>query len=456
MTARALVIAGVASGVGKTTVTLGVLEALRRRGLVVQAFKAGPDFIDPGLHELVTGRPSYNLDGWMCGREHVLATVAWHAADADLAVVEGVMGCFDGYDGTSEDGSTAQIAKWLGAPVVLVVDVQAQSRSAAAVVLGFERFDPELDVAAVIFNRVAGDMHSRWVREAVVTGCRAAPLGAIRQDENLTLPERHLGLVTAPEGPLGPERCQRLAETMEASLDLDRLLALASTLHVPGVEPAPKRPGRTRAKIGVAHDAAFQFYYADNLDMLRAAGAELVFWSPQTDGSLPDVDGLYFGGGYPELHAGVLSANVAVRQAVRAFADAGKPIYAECGGLMYLAEALEDLDGVTHPLVGLLPTTVRMRPRRLTLGYTDVVLTGDAPLGNAGTAARGHEFHYSSPDPVPQSVRRVYRISRRQGGERAEGYLVGRALMSYVHLHFASNPAIAQRFVEACTETRSA
>jgi cobyrinic acid a,c-diamide synthase len=460
---RIIVIAGAASGVGKTTITVGLLEAYRRRGLVVQAFKVGPDFIDPGFHELATGRPSYNLDGWMCGREHLLATVARHAADADLVVIEGVMGCFDGFDGTSEEGSTAQAAKWLDAPVVLVIDVRAQSRSAGAVVLGFERFDPELTVAGVIANRVGGDVHARWVRDAVAAGCRAVMLGAVKRDDAVTLPERHLGLVTAVEGTLTAERRRRLADLIETSVDLDQLLAVASRHGradaVPTTSaPIPQRATQAagRARIGVARDSAFQFYYAENLDLLRAAGAEIVVFSPQTVGALPDVDGLYFGGGYPELHARALSENVGLVKAVRDFAEAGKPIYAECGGLMYLAEALEDLDGVTHPMVGLLPTTVRMRPRRLTMGYADVVLTADAPLAGAGTAARGHEFHYSSPDPVPESVRRVYRVSRRRGGERAEGYLVGRALMSYVHLHFASNPQIARSFVEACAGARRA
>jgi len=445
---RVLVVAGAASGVGKTTVTLGLLEAFRRRGLTVQAFKVGPDFIDPGFHELVTGRPSYNLDGWMCGREHARATVARRARDADLAIVEGVMGCFDGLDGAGDDGSTAQIAKWLGAPVVLVIDVEAMARSAAAAVLGFERFDADLEIGAVIANRVAGDTHARFVRDAIAARCRAVPLGAIPRDAALTLPERHLGLVTAGEGPLTSAARRRLAEIVERSVDLDALWNLARSLRgtPPGDTPLP---AAVRARIGVARDPAFCFYYRDNFALLEAAGAELVFWSPLTDRELPRVDGLYFGGGYPELHAAALAANAPVREAVRAFAAAG-PIYAECGGLMYLANALEDLDGVTHTMVGLLPTTVRLRPRRLSLAYTEVTFTGATPLGDAGAVARGHEFHYSRIDPLPDAIPRAYRLRARHGEERAEGYVVERALMSYVHLHFASNPALADRFVAAC------
>ncbi len=452
MSARAIVVAGVASGVGKTTVTLGLLEAFRRRGLRVQAFKVGPDFIDPGFHESITGRPSYNLDGWMCGREAVLACVARHAADADLVIVEGVMGCFDGVDGTSEEGSTAQVAKWLGAPVVLVIDAKAQSRTAAAVVLGCERFDPALNVAAVIANRVGSDAHRRWVEEAIASACRALAVGAVKRDEALTLPERHLGLVTALEGTLTPERRARLAETIEASVDLDRLLTIAAPLDHPAAGPSSDPPAR--ARVGVARDAAFQFYYAENLERLRAAGAAMVFWSPETDETLPDVDGLYFGGGYPELHAKALSDNERTRAAVRAFGEAGKPIYAECGGLMYLAQALEDLEGRAYPMVGLLPAAVHMRPRKLSLGYTEVAFTSETPLGPVGTVARGHEFHYSTIDPVPGSVHRAWRLRTRRGGDRAEGYVVAGALMSYVHLHFASCPQIPERFVEACVEAR--
>ncbi len=471
--ARILVVAGTGSGVGKTTVTLGLLEAYRRRGLVVQAFKVGPDFIDAGLHAMITGRPSYNLDGWMCGRDAVLATVARHTGDADVAVVEGVMGCFDGADATGEDGSTAQIAKWLGAPVVLVIDASGQSRSAAAVVAGFERFDPALTVGAVIANRVGGEVHGRWLAEAIEASCHAAAIGAIPRDDALILPERHLGLVTAAEGLLTPEWRTHVAVTIERHIDLDRLLTLALPLSSAGFARAildlgggreeSRRQARDdrrkgdevplRVRLGVAHDVAFQFYYEENLALLREAGAELVFWSPLRD-EVPDVDGLYFGGGYPELHAQRLAGNVGALKTVRRLAEHGLPIYAECGGLMYLAEALEDPDGIAHPMVGLLPATIRMRPRSMTLGYREIRFSSDAPLGRAGAAARGHEFHYSTIDSVPPTVPRVWRLEGRHGGDRPEGYLIGHALMTYVHVHFASNPDLPRTFVEACADAR--
>ena len=448
---RLIVVAGVASGVGKTTVTLGLMEAFRRLGLTVQGFKIGPDFIDPGFHEIATGRGSYNLDGWMCGRDHVLATVARHAEGADLAIVEGVMGCFDGVEATSDEGSTAQIAKWLAAPVVLVVDAQAQARSAAAVVLGFEQFDPATKVAAVIVNKVAGDRHARGIREAVATRCAAPVVGVLPHDAQIALSERHLGLVTAGEGGFTEAKRAQLAAVTERAVDLDALLALAV--------PAPRTidvrsspiPAVRRVRLGVAHDDAFCFYYRENLALLRAAGADLVYWSPLTDRALPPVDGLYLGGGYPELHGRALGANAAMRRAVRAFAEGGGAVYAECGGLMYLAEALEDLAGDRFPMVGLLPATVRMRPPRMTLSYTEVTLQADSPLGAAGTLARGHEFHFSTLDPVPRSVERVYRLRRRGGDEGVEGYRIRNALLSYVHLHFGSNPELAAGLVRACT-----
>lgn len=457
----AIVIAGVSSGVGKTTLTLGLCEAFRRRGVRVQPFKVGPDFIDPGFHALVTGRPSYSLDSWMCSRESVVATVASQAADADLALIEGVMGCFDGYEGTSEAGSTAQVAKWLGAPVILVVDARAMARSAAAVVLGFERFDPELELAGVIFNRVAGETHYRWLKDSVAGSCRAIPLGFLPRRDSLRLPERHLGLVTAREQGLSRAFLDELVKAIEESVDLDRLRSLARS-SIPretsansamvGQSPRRKLPGsEIKARIGVAYDRAFQFYYPANFDLLRAAGVALVFWSPLEDPDLPEVDALYIGGGYPEVHARQLGENSSMLKAVKEFAGSGRPIYAECGGLMYLAEALEDEDGNLHPMVGLLPTTVRMKPKRLTLGYAEVEVIRETPLAPRGTVIRGHEFHASHIEEVPASIPRAYRVQmRRDEAPRPEGYLVGNALMSYVHLHFGSKPAVANHLVASC------
>src|SRR5262245_12844021 len=447
-----LVIAGVSSGVGKTTITLGILEALRRRGLTVQAFKAGPDFIDPAFHALATSRPAYNLDGWMCGPDYVRTSVARHAADADLAVVEGVMGCFDGLEGSSDAGSTAELAKWLGAPVLLVLDVGAMARSAAAVLLGFERFDPDLELAGVICNRAGGLLHRQWLQDAVSRSCKTRMLGAVPHDPSVVLPERHLGLVTAAEGGYTADLGRRLAELIEQHVDVDALIGAARR----GVERWPTRdvevdrPGAT-AIVAVARDPAFQFYYRDNLEMLEDAGCRIVPWSPLRDTSLPDADGLYIGGGYPELYGAKLSANRTLLRSVRAFGESGRPIYAECGGLMYLAESLTDVNGTTWPMTGLLPAAVRMERVGLTIGYREVETTIASALGHAGTRVRGHEFHRSTLDAVPDDVARAYSVSRARGETaEAEGYTIGNALMSYVHLHFGSNPSVARSFVSAC------
>jgi cobyrinic acid a,c-diamide synthase len=303
----------------------------------------------------------------------------------------------------------------------------------------------------VIANRVGSDTHGRWVAEAIRSACRAEPVGAVRVDPALTLPERHLGLVTAAEGVLTSDYLTRLADAVESGVDIDRVVALAAPLPAAD-SPRETREVPARVRIAVARDVAFQFYYAENLDLLRDAGAALVFWSPLVDPEPPEADGYYFGGGYPELHGRALAENASCRKAVRQLVERGYSVYAECGGLMYLCEALEDVAGTVHPMVGVLPARVSLRPARMSLGYADVAFTADTPLGGIGTVARGQEFHFSTLEPVPEDVRRAYRVTPVHGPARAEGYVVGRALMSYVHLHFASNPSLAHRFVEACAD----
>jgi cobyrinic acid a,c-diamide synthase len=449
---RGLVIAGTQSGVGKTTITLGLIAALARRGLSVQPFKVGPDFIDPGHHTRAAGRLCRNLDGWMLSRETNEALFRRQARQADVAVVEGVMGLFDGYDGASEAGSTAQIAKWLGLPVLLVVDARAMARSAAALVHGFASFDPDLSLAGVIFNRIGGAGHLKYLQQALTSLPDVRCFGGLPRDPELAIPERHLGLATAEDHPLEEVYLNYLAEWLEAHLDLDGLLKALSPLALPE-EPAPAA-GPATVRLGVARDRAFCFYYPENLELLAHWGAELVPFSPLEERELPpDLDGLYLGGGYPELYAQQLAGNEGLKQALRNRAADGLPIYAECGGLMYLARDLRDLEGRTFPMAGVFPFAVQMLPRLKALGYREVTLTGAGLLGPSGTKARGHEFHYSEIVGQPDGVPRLYRLTPRQGGAAVnEGYCAHNVLASYVHLHFGSNPAVARHLVASCRE----
>jgi cobyrinic acid a,c-diamide synthase len=461
---QTIVIAAPQSGSGKTTVTLGIMECLKRRGLQVAPFKVGPDFIDPGFHAQVCGRPSVNLDGWMCPEEFVHETFAHHVAGADVAVVEGVMGLFDGMSGDSDQGSTAQVARILSAPVILVVDARSQARSAAALVKGFVEFDPRVRVAGVVFNNVGSDNHARVLSEALASALPSVRLiGCLPREERLQLPSRHLGLVTAQEHPLSTEFRQLLAETVERHLDLAGMLALASgsgTAPPPAARPDDENPEAAAVRIAVARDAAFCFLYEDNLRLLRRAGAELVEFSPLADDGLPaGVAGIYLPGGYPEIFADTLAANEPMKEAIRGAVASGMPVYAECGGFIYLSQGVTDHRGhgdTLHPLVGIYPVTASMLPRRKALGYRQLETVAPSILGPAATMARGHEFHYSEMGVMPPEVERRYRVSRRGEELGLEGYVVNNCLASYLHLHFGSNPSLAPAFVASCRRFKNA
>src|SRR3989442_6791591 len=454
---KAFVVAGTHSGVGKTTMTLGLLAALQRRGYTVQGFKVGPDFIDPGHHTAITGTPSYNLDGWMLSRDYNYQRFARSLQGKDIGVVEGVMGLFDGYDGKSEAGSTAEMAKWLGLPVILIVDASAMARSVAALIHGFQSFDRDLQVAGVIFNRIGGSGHLQYLREALQGRPGITILGGLPHNERIAIPERHLGLVTQEEHSLTPERIAHLASFIEDNLDLALLLQLTSlhsALRTPhsalgmGVWETGKR-----VRFGVARDEAFCFYYPDNLELLEQAGAEIVFFSPIHDSHLPPgLQGLYLGGGYPEGHAQQLAANTTIRQEITAYIEQGRVVYAECGGFMYLTEGIRDVQGTLFPMVGVYPTVVRMLPRLKALAYVEVEVektTGLFPLGRA----RGHEFHYSKLDRqdfCSGPIETLYHVRKRPDDvPRPEGYLYKQCLAGYIHLHFGSNPEFAMALVSA-------
>ena len=451
---KALLLAGTHSGAGKTTLCLALLSAFRRRGLAVQAFKVGPDFIDPGHHALASGRPSHNLDGWMLSRQENLAIFARHAQGCDVAVVEGVMGLYDGFDPVAEEGSSAQMAKWLGLPVLLCVDARAMARSLAALAQGFARFDPGLTWAGLVANNVGGVGHAALLKQAMSTVPELPFLGGLPRRPDLALPERHLGLVTAEDGGFDQPRLLALADWLETGLDLDALLAALPEIGLAPPAPQPP-PAGPPVRLGVARDQAFCFYYPENLRRLEAAGAELVYFSPLAERQLPaGLHGLYLGGGYPELHAPALSANQGLSRQIAQLGRQGLPIYAECGGMMYLGREVVDQESRRWLMAGLLPQRFAMLPRLRSLGYREITLTRPTPLGPAGAQARGHEFHYSEisgQEPDPATDQDVYQATGRRGPEPdCRGYLRGNVLASYVHLHFGSNPALAPALVECC------
>jgi cobyrinic acid a,c-diamide synthase len=450
-----LVIAGTHSGVGKTTVTLALLAALAARGRRVQPFKAGPDFIDPGHHSAATGRPSRNLDGWMLGEAVNRGIFTRAAGDADLSIIEGMMGLFDGSSPVNEIGSTAELAKQLDAPVLLVIDGSAMARSAAAMVSGYAKFDPALRVAGVLFNRVDSDGHYKLLKEAVEQETDVVAVGYLRPDQAVTISDRHLGLVTAMEQGTG-ELYGLLAKAAAETVDLDRVEALARScreLTVAVPQPVVSNHGQ-KVRIGVAKDLAFCFYYPDNLELLVAEGAELVKFSPMKDQVLPDVDMLYLGGGYPELHGEALAGNRTMRTAIRKFAERGGTIFAECGGMMYLTQAIRDFAGSSHEMVGLFPAEAVMRKPGLTLGYRTMELSQDCILGVSGAIARGHEFHYSTLVPKGRLDYACALRDARGESRGSDGLVVGNTLALYTHVHFASQPQIAKALVSSVRWTQ--
>ncbi|WP_172388097.1 cobyrinate a,c-diamide synthase [Streptomyces sp. MNP-20] len=447
MVAR-VVIAAPSSGSGKTTVATGLMAAFTEAGLAVSPHKVGPDYIDPGYHALATGRPGRNLDAYLCGPGLVGPLFAHGAAGCDLAVVEGVMGMFDGAAGQGELASTAHVAKLLRAPVVLVVDASSQSRSVAALVHGFASWDPEVRLGGVILNKVGSARHEELLREALDSS-GVPVLGALRRAPQVRAPSRHLGLVPVAERQAeAVASVAALAEQVRQGCDLEGILALARSAGVwsgdawdPGAGAVPDRPAG-RPVVAVAGGAAFTFSYAEHAELLTAAGADVVGFDPLHDERLPEgTAGLVIGGGFPEVYAPELSANEPLRKAVAGLAESGAPVAAECAGLLYLTR---ELDG--KPMCGVLDARARMA-ERLTLGYREAVAVSDSVLAPAGTRTRGHEFHRTVVEPGagPAPAWGLHAPER-----RVEGFVQRGVHASYLHTHWAAEPGIARRFVERC------
>ncbi|MFG3408580.1 cobyrinate a,c-diamide synthase [Streptomyces sp. NPDC048142] len=445
VTVPRLVIAAPASGSGKTTVATGLMAAFAARGLAVSPHKVGPDYIDPGYHSLATGRPGRNLDAYMCGTELIAPLFAHGSAGCDLAVVEGVMGLYDGASGQGELASTAQVAKLLKAPVVLVVDASSQSRSVAALVHGFASWDPRVRIGGVILNKVASDRHEALLRDALDESGLPV-LGVLRRAPQVATPSRHLGLIPVAErGADAVDAVRAMGERVRAGCDLDALMALARTapaLPDETWEPANAPARGPRPVVAVAGGAAFTFAYAEHAELLTAAGAEVVTFDPLRDEKLPvGTAGLVIGGGFPEMYAPELSANEPLRRAVTELALDGAPVAAECAGLLYLAR---ELDG--RPMCGVLDAGARMSDR-LTLGYRQAVAVSDSALAVAGTRMRGHEFHRTVLEPGAGTTPAW---GLHQPERRVEGYVQRGVHASYLHTHWAASPSVARRFVEHC------
>lgn len=456
-----LVIAGAASGVGKTTITAGLAAAFRRRGMSVKTFKTGPDFLDPTYLARASGAPCHNLDPWMMGREYVKRLFAESTRGADVAVIEGAMGLFDGLRPESSGGSCADAVRLLRAPVVLVANAGGAARSFAAMVKGFENFEEGVNMAGVIASRVGSTSHAGIIAAALASSGASPLVGAIPKDAPPRLPARHLGLVAAEGGAAWEAMIEKLADAVEEAVPLDAALDIARS--APPL-PAPERDGASRrertGRVGVALDEAFSFYYHDNLDALEAAGLEIVYFSPLRDRALPPyLDALYIGGGYPEDNAEELSANGAMMSDIKNFAGSGMPLYAECGGLIYLSEGIETASGARFPMTGVLPAWTRMRKRFKALGYVEARLDEDTMWGRAGDVLRGHRFHYSELAGDPAG-RRGWKTActltkARTGETEREGYSKGGTLASYAHLHFASAKGAAERFAEFLMEGKT-
>ena len=495
------VIAGTHSGCGKTTITLGLMAALKKRGLKIQPFKAGPDFIDTGLHRLVTGRHSRNLDIWMCGEKYVKECFHKYAADADISIIEGVMGMYDG------EYSTAKLAGLLNLPVILVVDAYGMAESAGAVVKGFmehraaeqqssratgvEPFATELLsycatelINGVIFNRVASDNHFKRLKDSAQD---VTVLGSLPRDLDFEIPHRHLGLTVAEETPIAKENIAKLADSVLEHIDVEKIIeqqsptpydtgqSIASYSVIPACRESFLAEGLRTSRndkntvIAIAYDKAFCFYYEDNLDLLRDAGAEIVTFSPLSDSVIPDkADAIYIGGGYPELYAKELSKNTSMMKSINGWAISGKPIYAECGGLMYLSKGIYDFNGKFFEMAGVFPFETEMKKGRSHLGYRDIALKDNCILGKKGDKLRGHEFHYSeirnsaeaqkrrsAEGNIEERLKHAYSVTNGSGKElQPEGYRIRNTLASYIHIHFGSNSEIAWNFLNHIREQK--
>lgn len=444
-----IVVAGATSGVGKTAITTAIMYALTKNGFHVQPFKIGPDFIDPSYHNLVTGRPSRNLDVWMMGKNGVLKCFNNSSQGADVAIIEGVMGLFDGLSGKDDYASTAQIAKILDAPVILVIDAGKAARSIAAIALGFLHFDKKLKIAGFILNNVAGDKHAKFVQDAFACKVNVPIIGIVRRDKKITIEERHLGLIPALEKK--KRSIHQSAKYISEQIDIDKIKSLCKPIN--RTKAIQKEFPDTHIRVAVALDESFNFYYADNFDALRKQQAELIFFSPVNDVKLPEnIQGIILGGGFPEILADKLEFNQAMIKSISKAASNGMPTYGECGGLMYLTRSIRtNNEGKKkrQKMVGLIEADTFMSGK-LTLNYTEADCTSS--FFEDIYKIRGHEFHYSNIENISTDSKFAYNMRRGNGVDnKRDGFVVYNCLASYMHLHFANN-RLPERFIKSCLD----
>ena len=448
-----IVFAATQSGSGKTTVTLGVMLALRKIGLKIQPFKAGPDYLDPMQHSAVCARISRNLDSWLMPPGVILELFTRNAKGADISVIEGVMGLYDGFRDT-EYGSTGHLAKILGAPVILVLNAASFSRSAAAIVLGCKEFDKKVNLSGVILNNIGSPNHYHFTKSAIEKKTKIPVLGFLPKDAGIKLPERHLGLVPAGEKSTDTGLYVKLRALVEKNIDLRRILRISRKslgLRQDKTAYAPRGCGKVRVNIAIAKDKAFNFYYQDNLDILEYLGARLVEFSPLKDKSLPPgIDGIYIGGGYPELFSAQLSANRRMREAVSGYAKKGLPIYAECGGLMYLVKNIISFEGKSFPMAGVFDCSAVMADKRQALGYIEIEVKKDNILSRKGDKIRAHTFHWSYLKNLSKDIRFAYKVTKGKDRVYEDGLIKDNVLASNAHLHFASHINFAKNFIKSC------
>ncbi len=452
-----LLIAADRSSAGKTTVAVGLMSVLSQSGLKVQPFKVGLDYIDPSYHSAVAGRSSRNLDGFLMNEQAIRETFLHACAESDIAIIEGVRGLYEGFDSLSDVGSTSQVAKILKTPVILLVDARSITRSTAAIVLGYKAFDPEVEIQGVILNKIGSPLHGMKATEAIQRYTGVEVIGQIPRNDSINLTMRHLGLVPAIEGIKRQEGFQQqlrtIEDTIRASIDVDRVLEIAKNAEpLDGGSPQLFRKREIDTKsvtIGVAYDEAFNFYYSDMFDLLRLNGAHISYFSPLRDDKLPDVDGVYLGGGYPELFAKELECNKRMRIAINEASETGMPIYAECGGLMYLTESLA-YNGKAFKMVGIIPAHADVIYKRV-IGYTVGKTISNTIIGPKGTVFRGHEFHYSEVKALDEKLTYAFKLERGKGISNGyDGIKIRNTLASYSHLHPLSYPNLPTNFVKSC------